>query len=186
MTPGFGSTYGHNENCEMIMKRDVRITPDSTFAVENSYDKLSFHVGQESPFTAFEANKVPTSLKYGEKITWRSDGSVSYAGWKLCFEDQPVSDSRLFDFTGDCDQVGDCVSTVNFGNLHYGNRDKCEVTLKQDVRITPDSSFEVELDGNGHVYDKLTLDGRQVAKVEDIPKSLSAGESFTWTSDSKC
>merc|ERR550534_1878121 len=174
----FGTKYGNHDKCEVTIKQDVRIIPDPTFELEsvNGHGEATDQLKIQDKFV-MSAEEVPTSLESGQKFTWESDESATRKGWKMCFQNQPVSTSDYFDFTGDCDSDGDCVSSVNFGR-GYGNHDSCTVEIKKDAKLTTDSNFEVESPS-----DKLNIRGTDYSNPDDVPTTLNAGEAFTWRSD---
>ena len=79
--------------------------------------------------------------------------------------------------TGDCDVQDDCVSSGNFPNAH-NNNEYCEVTMLRDADLSVHSTFDLET-----CCDHLVIQDVDVESSDAVPSSLSAGETFTWTSD---
>ena len=64
------------------MLKDAIVAPGATFNIETCCDHLIIEgVGVEF------SNAVPTTLRTGDILTWRSDKSVTNEGWQLCFSD---------------------------------------------------------------------------------------------------
>merc|ERR1712038_2002039 len=72
---------------------------------------------------------------------------------------------------------GDCVSSSNYPGRH-GNRERCSVTMNQDASVTPGGTFNLET-----CCDNLVIGGVDVESANSVPRSLSAGDTFTWSSD---
>merc|ERR1719326_476418 len=165
------------------MNQDASVTPGGTFNLETCCDNLVIGgVDVES------ANSVPRSLSAGDTFTWSSDGSVTREGWQLCFsnpettqpettEPQTTETPGYFRMTGDCDIQGDCVSSSNYPGRH-GNRERCSVTMNEDASVTPGGTFNLET-----CCDNLVIGGVNVESANSVPRSLSAGDTFTWSSD---
>merc|ERR1712038_2081669 len=175
--------HGNRERCSVTMHQDASVTPGGTFNLETCCDNLVIGgVDVES------ANSVPRSLSAGDTFTWSSDGSVTREGWQLCFsnpettqpdttEPQTTESTGYFRMTGDCDIQGDCVSSSNYPERH-GNRERCSVTMNEDASVTPGGTFNLET-----CCDNLVIGGVDVESANSVPRSLSAGDTFTWSSD---
>ena len=79
--------------------------------------------------------------------------------------------------TGDCDTQGDCVSSANYPSAH-GNSESCSVTMLLDASITVGSTFNLET-----CCDHLMIQGTDVEESSMVPEAISAGETFSWSSD---
>ena len=79
--------------------------------------------------------------------------------------------------TGNCDVQDDCVSSKNYPSQH-GNGDYCSITMLRDASVTPGETFQLET-----CCDHLMIRGVDVEYSSAIPSALSAGDTFTWTSD---
>ena len=80
--------------------------------------------------------------------------------------------------TGDCDIQGDCVSSSNYPSEH-GNSESCSVTMLRDAFVTSGDVFNLET-----CCDHLMIQGNDVESSDAVPSALSAGDVFSWTSDS--
>ena len=78
---------------------------------------------------------------------------------------------------GDCDVSDECVSSLNYPS-HHGNFESCSVTMLRDAILHVGPFFEVEVR-----CDHLIIRGEDILNKESFPDSLSAGETFTWSSD---
>ena len=72
---------------------------------------------------------------------------------------------------------GDCVSSNNYPSM-YGNSEECHVTILQDASVFPGTRFNVEA-----CCDHLIMQGNDVQSLYAVPTSITAGETFTWTTD---
>jgi hypothetical protein len=125
-----------------------------------------------------DPSNVPSSLNAGETFSWTTDGSVVREGWQLCFtpaSDAPSSD--YFTMTGSCDVRDDCVSSSNFPDVH-GNDEACSITMQMDASVSVSDGFSLET-----CCDHLMIRGVDVESQDAVPRSLNAGETFSWSSD---
>jgi len=83
----YPSPYGNQEECYITLLTDVELTVNSNFNVEKNYDYLTY--SKEAPtfesIHMWKASDIPKTMKKDEGITWRTDGSVTKTGWKICF-----------------------------------------------------------------------------------------------------
>ena len=80
MTDGAGN-YGSGESCRVIAQRQFYVYT-MQYEVERSYDYLTVN-GVQYKYSA--PNGV--EIKQGASLGWRSDGSRTDKGWKVCAED---------------------------------------------------------------------------------------------------
>ena len=78
---------------------------------------------------------------------------------------------------GDCDVSGDCVSSSNYPGLH-DNSESCTITMLQDSAVFVSDTFNLET-----CCDHLMIRDVDVESQDAVPRSLNAGEEFTWSSD---
>merc|ERR1712080_518604 len=64
------------------------------------------------------------------------------------------------------------------GPERHGNRESCSVTMNEDVSVIPGGTFNLET-----CCDHLMIGGVDVESANAVPGSLSAGDTFTWSSD---
>ena len=79
--------------------------------------------------------------------------------------------------TGDCDVAENCVSSNNYPNAH-GNSESCSVTMLRNAIVAPGSTFSLET-----CCDHLMIEGVDVESSANVPDTLNAGQTFSWTSD---
>ena len=164
--------HGPSEQCDISILRDTRVTVGATFSIETGFDHLMI-----GDLDVADSSQIPPTMSSGDSFTWTTDQSVQNDGWQLCFSEISDSVSDYFTMVGDCDIQGDCVSTNNYPGLH-GNEESCSITMLQDASITVGDTFEVEA-----CCDHLMIRGEDVESSDAVPRSLNAGETFTWTSD---
>jgi len=106
----YPSHYGNQQSCTITMTQNVRLSVQSPFEIERSYDY--FRVNGAAKWTAGE---IPSTLGSGSTITWSTDTSVTKDGWKICFSADDGSDNG--DNGGDnsgprsCDDVSSSVNS---------------------------------------------------------------------------
>merc|ERR1719356_825034 len=75
------ASYGNNDECTIsALEVDVRV---DEFRTEQGYDFLTMGG------TRYSGIVPPPSGRYSGDISWSSDGSVRYSGWKLCLASSP-------------------------------------------------------------------------------------------------
>ena len=78
---------------------------------------------------------------------------------------------------GQCDVVGDCVSSSNYPSQH-GMQESCAVTILEDVDVIVGATFELET-----CCDHLVIGEEDVESPEAVPSTMYADSVFTWSSD---
>ena len=78
MTDGPGN-YGNNERCEVRALRGLTLVA-TQYDNEDNYDYVTVNGNQY--LTTFPSQGV--SVNNGARFVWRSDGSVTRAGYTLC------------------------------------------------------------------------------------------------------
>ena len=88
-------------------------------------------------------------------------------------------ETESFIMVGDCvvDVDSDCVSSPNHPNVH-GNNEECTITMLRDSSLRANDIFSVET-----CCDHLIIGGLDVESLDQMPNSLYAGTTITWTSD---
>merc|ERR1711953_1496449 len=76
----YPSNYGNGQECTVSVA-NVRLNVQSPFSIERNWDHLRF-----DGVNAWTSSEVPASMSGGE-FTWRTDGSVTRAGWKICLSE---------------------------------------------------------------------------------------------------
>jgi len=79
-----------------------------------------------------------------------------------------------FTVIGDCEFRGNCVSSAGYPGV-YGDNGECTIDVLRDVSVSVGSTFNVEI--------TQTIQGESVRHRSQVPNSLNAGDSFTWTTD---
>merc|ERR1719285_1500909 len=87
------------------------------------------------------------------------------------------SESGLFHMMGNCDVVGDCVSSNNFPSS-YGNNEYCSISVMQDSAVSTDAHFMLET-----CCDNLIIDGIDVEYRSSVPQRLRAGSYISFSTD---
>lgn len=89
----YPASYGNNQQCEINMLQNAKVTPQEPFDIEAGYDFLQY--GSEStPLADYKSltdSTIPAMVKKGDTFEWSTDRSVAGKGWSLCFS--PVKDS---------------------------------------------------------------------------------------------
>jgi len=80
-SPNYPSSYGNRQTCDITAPEVPLDVKD--FWTENNYDYITIN-GQR--FQGRRRSSRPSGVKPTEDITWRSDGSVTRRGWKLCVQ----------------------------------------------------------------------------------------------------
>lgn len=147
----YPSHYGSQQSCTLTMAQNVRLSVQSPFEIERSYDYL--YVNGAAKWTAGE---IPSTLSSGSTIAWSTDYSVTKDGWKICFSADDGGDNGG-DNSGTryCDDVSSSVSSndwqpwcmvssgplsagtvisfsMNWNDQGYGNK-KGRVALVEDI-----------------------------------------------------
>lgn len=85
----YPSSYGMNQQCEIVINHNAKVTPLEPFDIEAGYDLLQY--GSEStPLADYKSltdSTIPAKVKKGDRFEWSSDGSIAGKGWSLCFSD---------------------------------------------------------------------------------------------------
>merc|ERR1712232_1531416 len=84
-SPNFPEVYGHNENC-IILVNDTALKSIVVhqFRTERGYDVLTVND------QGYSGGDGPDGVMPRGRIVWKTDGSVSQAGWRLCMNDVPT------------------------------------------------------------------------------------------------
>ena len=79
MTDGPGN-YQTNEQCTIEVLASGRLSSVGIFDTENNYDYLTINGHR------YQGSSGPSSVAVdaGSSFTWRSDASITRAGWNLC------------------------------------------------------------------------------------------------------
>jgi len=163
----YPGVYGNGESCLITMSKNASISVQSTFILEKCCDNLMIR-----KVNVKSASGMPKYLNSGETLMWNTDSSVTHEGWQFCF-----FATIYFTKTGDCDVVGDCVSSSNHPTSH-GHNEQCTVTMIQDASVTVGSGFSLET-----CCDHLIIRGNYVKSPDAVPLTFNSGESFSWSSD---
>jgi len=150
----YPSHYGNRQSCTLTMTQNVRLSVQSPFEIERSYDYL--YVNGAAKWTAGD---IPSTLSRGSTIAWSTDYSVTKDGWKICFSADDGSDNG--DNGGDNSGTRTC-NDVNSSVRSNDWQPWCMVSsgpLSAGTVI----SFSMNWNDQGWGYQK----GR-VALVEDI------------------
>eukprot|EP00492_Amphilonche_elongata_P004309 TRINITY_DN46_c0_g1_i9.p1 TRINITY_DN46_c0_g1~~TRINITY_DN46_c0_g1_i9.p1 ORF type:complete len:518 (+),score=95.37 TRINITY_DN46_c0_g1_i9:86-1639(+) len=179
ITDGAGD-YNNGEMCEFTVKQDGKLNVP-LFQVEAAdwceYDAFTI----ES--VAFCGNFSPNGrfVQEGMKMSWKTDGSETEAGFEICWTEQPTSE--YFEITDgilfcEIDEDG-CITD---GNGVYGNNEECVITVKRDGKLDVlefDVEYEVDCDFDAFIVDGLSYCG------SDSPDGVivEAGQEMRWKSD---
>jgi len=88
------------------------------------------------------------------------------------------TETDLFSFHGDCDNMRDsCVSSKGYPD-YYVNGDSCVVTILKDVEIFPSYAFEI-------YDDLLKINGVEISSKDEIPLEIYGGSTIVWYSKSE-
>lgn len=159
---------------------DASVTPGPVWTLENAYDHV-YVAGEDVE----DPDDLPQTLSQGDTIQWDSDRSVTAFGWQICFseyvEPEPVPTSDYFTFSGDCDIVGDCISSSNYPDLH-GNRESCQIEISQDASVTPGPTWELER-GFDILEWRSPAETRDLHLVSSVPETMRDGDVLQWSSD---
>ena len=171
---GYPNVHGNNGACTINVLQDSSISVGSTFNLETCCDHLM--IGGTD---VESSDAVPTSMNAGDSFTWSTDGSVTREGWQICFSDSDDTGGTgdFFRMSGDCEIQGDCVSSMDYPNVH-GNGEECTIEMLQDATVSVGSTFNLET-----CCDHLMIGGEDVESSDAVPTSLSAGDEFTWSTD---
>ena len=139
----------------------------------------------EDRFTFMEQHRVktideiPRRMHSGNYITWTTDFSVEEHGWRVCFEERKPEDAP-FTIHGNCEvREGKCLSSSSYGTGLYSNNEDCFITMLVDAEVSVGRNFSIE---TGH--DHLIIEGVEITRREEIPRTLNAGATISWSTDS--
>jgi len=177
ITPGFpNSAYGNDQTCTMHWYGNGQwYLAEEYFETESCCDHLNVnghdYSGNQGSITADRPNLI-------SDVTWRSDGSVTYLGWKLCAR------PWIWRVSGPCTVVTSepqCV-TSPYWPLNYGDSQSCTMSIADGRQMYLQvATFHTEEN-----YDKLTFNG--IAWYGDGRNLVSFSSplygSVTWESDS--
>ena len=180
------NTYPNNDECRIRAVADLKFDDDQEYIVEPSYDYVT--INGKKFRESFKGPSWADSLQPGDEWTWRSDYSVTRAGWTLCATRKaPVA---LFEVTvGGC-QVspsGLCVSDgsgrISDGSgraAEYGNNEAC--TIRATAALTFDDAQDYVIESN---YDYVTVAGVDYKENGKAPSGLQlqAVDVWKWKSD---
>ena len=85
VTDGVG-LYGDNEACTVLVNQAGTLNA-TEFATESTHDRVTIAERQYSG-TVGPSN---VAVAAGSTFTWRSDHSVTYSGWTICYANNPTS-----------------------------------------------------------------------------------------------
>jgi len=99
--------------------------------------------------------------------------------WNMCVRMETTSEpaGAFFEMDGDCEVVDDCVQSANYPGS-YGNNERCDIRMLRDADLTSGRRFSFE-----NCCDHLMINGVDVESAEMLPSSLTAGTTFTFTTD---
>jgi len=83
----------------------------------------------------------------------------------------------FFEMDGNCEVVDDCVQSANYPGS-YGNNERCDIRMLRDADLTSGRRFSLET-----CCDHLMINGVDVESADMLPNSLTAGTTFTFTTD---
>ena len=171
-TTNFPYEYEHNEECRIEILGEVSVFTE-TFEIETCCDEFAI-MDQVNVKTVDE---IPRRMSSGDYITWMTDSSVAENGWKLCFNETEPEDAP-FIMEGNCEVVGECLSSSGYGRGLYSNNEECSITMLVDAEVSVGSAFSIEL-----CCDHLTIGGVEINTPEDVPRILHAGDKIVWSTD---
>jgi len=88
-----------------------------------------------------------------------------------------VTDFFTMAADSDCAVNGNCVTSANWPSAH-GNNEGCSITVDADSSVAVNSNFEIERN-----YDFLRVDNAAKWTAAEIPTSMSAGTTISWSTD---
>jgi subtilisin family serine protease len=88
-----------------------------------------------------------------------------------------VTDFFTMAADSDCTVNGNCVTSANWPSAH-GNNEGCSITVDADSSVAVNSNFEIERN-----YDYLRVNDAEKWTAAEIPTSMSAGTTISWSSD---
>jgi len=88
-----------------------------------------------------------------------------------------VTDFFTMAADSDCTVNGNCVTSANWPSAH-GNNEGCSITVDADSSVAVNSNFEIERN-----YDYLRVNDAAKWTAAEIPTSMSAGTTISWSSD---
>jgi len=88
-----------------------------------------------------------------------------------------VTDFFTMAADSDCTVNGNCVTSANWPSSH-GNNEGCSITVDADSSVAVNSNFEIERN-----YDFLRVDNAAKWTAAEIPTSMSAGTTISWSTD---
>jgi len=88
-----------------------------------------------------------------------------------------VTDFFTMAAESDCAVNGNCVTSANWPSAH-GNDEGCSITVDADSSVAVNSNFEIERN-----YDYLRVNDAPKWTAAEIPTSMSAGTTISWSTD---
>jgi len=120
--------------------------------------------------------RMTTTTTEGPSSESEDDSSEEESSMEDSYQDV-WSENYLFHMMGNCDVVGDCVSSNNFPGS-YGNNEYCSISVMQDSEVSVDQSFMLET-----CCDNLYIDGVDVENSQDVPQRMRAGSYISFSTD---
>lgn len=115
-SPNYPNKYSNNQACTITALVSGLLTVEA-FDTESCCDKLQVGgIAENSGGTTYTSGPVGVSLAIGDKMFWRSDGSSTRSGWKVCL---PQTTNELIEelapyCNGTCDNLDCCAHNTDF------------------------------------------------------------------------
>merc|ERR1719461_1944670 len=178
-----GDWFSLSDECQCITGSVIEWTDhgDGTYGGVNGCKSCDGWMCAEC-FDGFMMNeyhmcvRMTTTTTEGASSESEDDSSEEESSMEDSYQDV-WSENYLFHMMGNCDVVGDCVSSNNFPDS-YGNNEYCSISVMQDSEVSVDQSFMLET-----CCDNLYIDGVDVENSQDVPQRMRAGSYISFSTD---
>lgn len=137
-SPNYPNKYSNNQACTITALVSGPLAVDG-FATERCCDKLQVGgtaYGSGGTLYKGTSGPVDVSLAIGDKMFWKSDGSVSYPGWKVCLPEttnELIEELDLYCGAVGCAVSDCCAKNTEFCDSQTGNTGHISTGLNRCV-----------------------------------------------------